>query len=91
MKISRVGVLGAGLMGSGIAEVCAKAGYRTIVREVSQPCVGQIDGVEAASAFRRSTSELTMRSRLSIPFSSSCSITDASGIIPGNNLRISSS
>ena len=35
MKISRVGVLGAGLMGSGIAEVSAKAGYETIVREVS--------------------------------------------------------
>jgi 3-hydroxybutyryl-CoA dehydrogenase len=35
MKISRVGVLGAGLMGSGIAEVCAKAGYETVVREVS--------------------------------------------------------
>jgi 3-hydroxybutyryl-CoA dehydrogenase len=36
MKISRVGVLGAGLMGSGIAEVCAKSGYETIVREVSE-------------------------------------------------------
>ena len=35
MRIGTVGVLGAGLMGSGIAEVCAKAGYRTIVREVS--------------------------------------------------------
>jgi 3-hydroxybutyryl-CoA dehydrogenase len=35
MKISRVGVLGAGLMGSGIAEVCAKAGYETVVREIS--------------------------------------------------------
>jgi len=32
MKI--VGVLGCGLMGSGIAEVCAKAGYETVVREV---------------------------------------------------------
>ncbi|HEX2757979.1 MAG TPA: 3-hydroxyacyl-CoA dehydrogenase NAD-binding domain-containing protein, partial [Thermoanaerobaculia bacterium] len=32
--IRTVGVLGAGLMGSGIAEVCAKAGYETIVREV---------------------------------------------------------
>src|SRR6266545_4184204 len=36
MKIERVGVLGAGLMGSGIAEVAAKAGYRTLVREVSE-------------------------------------------------------
>jgi len=34
--IKTVGVLGAGLMGSGIAEVSAKAGYTTIVREVSE-------------------------------------------------------
>jgi 3-hydroxybutyryl-CoA dehydrogenase len=39
MKINKVGVLGAGLMGSGIAEVCAKAGYPTIVREVSDDLV----------------------------------------------------
>ena len=32
--MKKVGVLGCGLMGSGIAEVCAKAGYATIVREV---------------------------------------------------------
>jgi 3-hydroxybutyryl-CoA dehydrogenase len=36
MKIETVGVLGSGLMGSGIAEVSAKAGYRTLVREVSE-------------------------------------------------------
>jgi 3-hydroxybutyryl-CoA dehydrogenase len=34
MEIRTVGVLGCGLMGSGIAQVCAQAGYRTIVREV---------------------------------------------------------
>ncbi len=35
-ELQRIGVLGAGLMGSGIAEVCAKAGFRVIVREVDQ-------------------------------------------------------
>src|SRR6266536_4582249 len=34
MPIKTVGVLGCGLMGSGIAQVCAAAGYKTIVREV---------------------------------------------------------
>src|ERR687898_1591223 len=36
MTIQTVGVLGCGLMGSGIAQVCAAAGYRTIVREVEE-------------------------------------------------------
>ncbi len=34
MEIGTVGVLGCGLMGSGIAQVCAQSGYKTIVREV---------------------------------------------------------
>lgn len=35
MKIERVGVVGCGLMGSGIAQVAAGAGLATVVREVS--------------------------------------------------------
>ena len=35
-EIRRVGVLGCGLMGSGIAQVAATAGHETIVRDVSQ-------------------------------------------------------
>ena len=34
-----VGVLGCGLMGSGIAQICAQSGYRTIVREVDDALV----------------------------------------------------
>src|SRR5258705_4616928 len=34
MAIKTVGVLGCGLMGSGIAQVSAASGYKTIVREV---------------------------------------------------------
>jgi 3-hydroxybutyryl-CoA dehydrogenase len=37
MQIRTVGVLGCGLMGSGIAQVCAQSGYKTIVREVERP------------------------------------------------------
>jgi 3-hydroxybutyryl-CoA dehydrogenase len=36
LKIEKVGVVGCGLMGSGIAEVAAKAGFDVVVREVSE-------------------------------------------------------
>ncbi len=46
-EIQRVGVVGAGLMGSGIAQVSAQSGYETVVREVEQGFldrgVGRID------------------------------------------------
>ena len=35
MEINQVGVVGCGLMGSGIAEVCARAGYQVVVCEVN--------------------------------------------------------
>ena len=36
MDLNMIGVIGCGLMGSGIAEVCARAGYRVVVREISE-------------------------------------------------------
>ena len=35
MKIKKVGVVGCGFMGSGIAQVCAQSGYQVVVREIS--------------------------------------------------------
>jgi 3-hydroxybutyryl-CoA dehydrogenase len=39
MAIKKVGVVGCGLMGSGIAQVCAAAGFETVVREVAPEVV----------------------------------------------------
>jgi 3-hydroxybutyryl-CoA dehydrogenase len=39
MAIQKVGVVGCGLMGSGIAQVCAQAGFTTVVREISSEIV----------------------------------------------------
>ncbi len=36
MQISTVGIVGAGLMGSGIAEICARQGLRTLVAEANE-------------------------------------------------------
>jgi 3-hydroxybutyryl-CoA dehydrogenase len=41
MEIKTVGVVGCGLMGSGIAEACIRKGYRTIVREVNDELLGK--------------------------------------------------
>ncbi len=40
-EIRKVGVLGGGLMGSGIAQVSAQAGFDTIVREISDAAAGK--------------------------------------------------
>jgi 3-hydroxybutyryl-CoA dehydrogenase len=40
MEISKVGVVGCGLMGHGIAQICAQNGWDVVVREIDQ---GQLD------------------------------------------------
>jgi 3-hydroxybutyryl-CoA dehydrogenase len=47
MTIQEVGVVGCGLMGSGIAQVCAASGFDTVVREVSAELVDKgLKGIE---------------------------------------------
>jgi len=62
MEITQVGVVGCGLMGSGIVEVCARAGYRVVVREVNdellQKGLGRIrDSLTRAVARGKATQE----------------------------------
>ena len=65
MDIKNVGVLGCGLMGSGIAHVSAAAGYKTIVREVDdnllQKGMGRIFGFIDKSVARGKMSEFEKR------------------------------
>src|SRR5215475_13770496 len=51
MEIRKVGVLGCGLMGSGIAQVAATAGFQTVVREVSDDLIAKgFGGIEKSLA-----------------------------------------
>ncbi|HEX8891068.1 MAG TPA: 3-hydroxyacyl-CoA dehydrogenase family protein [Pyrinomonadaceae bacterium] len=51
MEIKKVGVLGCGLMGSGIAQTAATAGFETIVREVTgELCEKGFTGIEKSLA-----------------------------------------
>lgn len=77
MPIRKVGVVGCGLMGAGIAQAAAMAGYETVVREVSQQLLehglGRIEqsldklvakGRLAADRRRAATAHLTGTVRL---------------------------
>jgi 3-hydroxybutyryl-CoA dehydrogenase len=52
MTISKVGVLGCGLMGSGIAQAAATAGFTTIARDVAEPLLEKGRGGIAKSLAR---------------------------------------
>lgn len=51
MEIKKVGVLGCGLMGSGIAQTAASAGFETVVKEVSEDLIQKgFSGIEKSLA-----------------------------------------
>jgi 3-hydroxybutyryl-CoA dehydrogenase len=51
MSIKRVGIIGSGIMGSGIAEVAAAAGYEVVLRSRSQASAdGMVAGLQKALA-----------------------------------------
>jgi 3-hydroxybutyryl-CoA dehydrogenase len=59
-EIRTVGVIGAGQMGSGIAHVCAVAGYRVLINDVSpERIAGAIRGVEGNLARQVTGGKLT--------------------------------
>ena len=72
MEIRKVGVLGCGLMGAGIAQVAATAGFETVVKEVSDELIAKgFGGIEkslakfAEKGTITSDQQLAIRGRLS--------------------------
>ena len=59
MPITRVGVLGCGLMGSGIAQVAATAGFPTVVRDVTEPLLER-----GRAGIRKSLEKLVEKAKL---------------------------
>jgi 3-hydroxybutyryl-CoA dehydrogenase len=66
-KIKKVGVLGCGLMGSGIAQVSAQAGYDTVVVEVEQKFLEK-----GLSGIAKSLSKFVEKGKLSAADKDSC-------------------
>ncbi len=60
MEIRKVGVVGCGLMGSGIAQVVAMAGFPTVVREVSQELLSK-----GLASIEKSLTKLVEKGKLS--------------------------
>lgn len=67
MDIKKVGVLGCGLMGSGIAQVAATAGFETVVREVSDELITKgFAGIEKSLAKFAEKGTITGEQRVAI-------------------------
>jgi 3-hydroxybutyryl-CoA dehydrogenase len=66
-EIRTVAVLGCGLMGSGIAEVVARAGYQTRVREVNDELAARASpasGRASTAPWRRASSKAAVRDEI---------------------------
>jgi 3-hydroxybutyryl-CoA dehydrogenase len=61
MEIKRVGVVGCGAMGGGIAQLCAQSGYQVVVSEINEELlkrgIGSIDKVLAKSVEKSKLSQ----------------------------------
>ena len=61
MEIKKIAVLGAGVMGHGIAQVCAQAGYEVNMRDIKDEFVQS--GISKIKKFLSGSLELRVSSR----------------------------
>lgn len=82
MAIQKVGVVGCGLMGAGIAQVCAQAGLTTVVREVSSDLLDKgLKGIEKnlARLVQKGTISETMKGEVRERLQGTTSLQDLKG------------
>jgi 3-hydroxybutyryl-CoA dehydrogenase len=67
-SIKTIGVVGCGLMGAGIVEICARAGYNVVVREINQELLqkglGRVKGSTAKGVEKGKLSQADMDAAL---------------------------
>jgi len=61
IEIEKVGVVGCGLMGSGIAEVCARSGYDVIVEDLSDEILKKMNRGYTVEKYRRLVGQIRNR------------------------------
>ena len=60
MEINKIGIIGAGQMGSGIAQVCAQHGYEVTLADIGEDVLkGALDGMEKSLARQVSRDRMT--------------------------------
>ena len=62
MKINKVGVIGAGQMGNGIAHVCALAGYDVVIEDINNEQLGKARGTIERNLARQAARGLISQS-----------------------------
>lgn len=67
MEIKRVGIVGAGIMGSGLTQVCAQSGYDTLVLEINQEVLNKgIQSIDSVLNRLTSKGKITQQDKDSI-------------------------
>jgi len=60
IEVKKIGVMGAGIMGSGVAQVAAQAGYHVVMRDIEDRFVQQgFDSIKGSLGILKKKGQIT--------------------------------